>query len=90
MKIDSSTATSELFPETCQYNVFKKDRHLHGGGMMCLIHKDVIQPMPLTELENDSESVQAKIFSNKTSHYVASWYCQHGGSSEELQLFVIS
>ena len=32
-KIDSSVATSELFPETCQYKVFKKDRHLHGGGV---------------------------------------------------------
>ena len=43
--------------------------------------------MPLSELENDSESVWAKIFANKTSHYVASWYRQPGGSSEEFQLF---
>ena len=85
-KIDSSIATSELFPETCQYNVFRKDRNLHGGGVMLLIHKD-IPHMPLTELENDSESVWAKIFANKTSHYVASWYRQPGGSSEEFQLF---
>ena len=85
-KIDSSIATSELFPETCQYNVFRKDRNLHGGGVMLLIHKD-IPHMPLSELENDSESVWAKIFANKTSHYVASWYRQPGGSSEEFQLF---
>ena len=65
-KIDSSIATSELFPETCQYNVFRKDRNLHGGGVMLLIHKD-IPHMPLSELENDSESVWAKIFANKTS-----------------------
>ena len=32
-KIDNSVATSELFPETCQYNVFRKDRNLHGGGV---------------------------------------------------------
>ena len=43
--------------------------------------------MPSFELENDSESVWAKIFANKTSHYVASWYCQPGGSCEEFQLF---
>ena len=85
-KNDSSIATSELFPETCQYNVFRKDRNLHGGGVMLLIHKD-IPHMPLSELENDSESVWAKIFANKTSHYVASWYRQPGGSSEEFQLF---
>ena len=88
-KIDSSIATSEFFPETCQYNVFRKDRNLHGGGVMLLIHKD-IPHMPLSELENDSESVWAKIFANKTSHYVASWYCQPGGSCEEFQLFGIS
>ena len=28
-----------------------------------------------------------KNISNKTSHYVASWYRQPGGSSEEFQLF---
>ena len=80
-KIDSSIATSELFPETCQYNVFRKDRNLHGGGVMLLIHKD-IPHMPLSELENDSESVWAKIFATQTSYYVASWYRQSGGSCE--------
>ena len=54
--------------------------------MMFLIHKD-IPHMPLFELENDSESVWAKIFANKTSHYVASWYRQPGGSGQEFQLF---
>ena len=35
------TYSSELFPETCQYNVFRKDRNLHGGGVMLIIHKDI-------------------------------------------------
>ena len=30
-KIDSAIATSELFPETCPYSVYRKDRNLHGG-----------------------------------------------------------
>ena len=85
-KSDSSVTTSELFPETCQYNVFRKDRNLHGGGVMLLIHKD-IPHITLSELENGSESVWAKIFANKTSQYVAIWYCQPGGSGEEFQLF---
>ena len=85
-KIDSSIATSELFPEACPYNIFRKDRNLHGGGVMLLIHKD-IPHMPLSELENDSESVWVKIFANKTSHYVASWYQPPGGSSEDFHLF---
>ena len=40
--IDCSIATSALFPETCQYNVFRKDRNLHGGGVMLLVHKGVV------------------------------------------------
>ena len=54
--------------------------------MMLLIHKD-IPHMPLSELENNSELVWVKVFANKTSHYVASWYCPPGGSSEDFQLF---
>ena len=53
---------------------------------MLLIHKD-IPHMPLSELENDSESVWVKVFANKTSHYVASWYRPPGGSSEDFHLF---
>ena len=48
-KIDSSIATSELFPETCPYSVYRKDRNIHGGGVMLLVHKD-ISHMPITEL----------------------------------------
>ena len=59
-KIDSSISTSELFPETCPYNVYRKDRNSKGGGVMLLVHKD-ISHMPITELENDSESVWVKV-----------------------------
>ena len=41
--------------------------------------------MPTTELENDSESIWAKVFANKT--FVASWYHPPGSTSEEFQLF---
>ena len=50
--------------------------------MMILVHKD-ISHMPITELENNSESVWVKVF----SHYAASWYRQPGGTSEDFQLF---
>ena len=85
-KIDSSVATSELFPETCPYNVYRKDRNIHGGGVMLLVHKD-ISHMPITELENDSELIWVKVFANKTSHFVASWYRPPGSTSEEFKLF---
>ena len=51
-----------------------------------LVHKD-ISHMPITELENDSESIWVKVFANKTSHFVAGWYRPPGGTSEEFQLF---
>ena len=85
-KIDSSIATSELFPETYAYSVYRKDRSIHGGGVMLLVHKD-ISHMPITELENDSESIWEKVFANETSHFVASWYRPPGSTSEEFQLF---
>ena len=50
---------------------------------MLLIHKD-ISHMPITELENDSESIWVKVFANKTSHFVASWYRPPGGDLEKL------
>ena len=53
---------------------------------MLLIHKD-IQHMPITELANKSESVWVKVFANKTSHYVASWYRPPNGTSD-FQLFI--
>ena len=43
--------------------------------------------MPITELENVSESVWVKVFANKTSHFVASWYRPPGSTGEEFQLF---
>ena len=43
--------------------------------------------MPITELENYSESIWVKVFANKTSHFVASWYRPPGSTSEEFQLF---
>ena len=89
-KNDSSISTTELFPESCPYNVNRKDRTLDGGGVMLLIHND-ISHMPITELENNSESVWVKVFANKTSHFGANWYCPPGGDlatfESQIKLF---
>ena len=53
---------------------------------MLLVDKD-ISHMSVTELENDSESVWVKVFANKASHFVKSWYRPSGSTSEEFQLF---
>ena len=75
-KIDGSISTSELFPDSCSYNAYRKDRDLHSGGVMLHIHKEMPH-MPLTELENDSGSVWAKVFANKTSlHSKLVWRTQ--------------
>ena len=59
----------------------------NGGGVLLLVHKD-ISHMPITELKNDSESIWMKVFANKTSHFVASWYRPPGSTSEEFKLHV--
>ena len=64
--------------------MYRKDRTLDGGGVMLLIHKD-IPHMPITELENKSESVWVKVFANKTAHFVASWY-RPPHSDEKVQV----
>ena len=64
--------------------MYRKDRTLDGGDVMLLIHKD-ISHMSITEMENDSESVWVKVFANKTSHFVASWYCPPGGDLATLE-----
>ena len=80
--------TAPYLPQNCFRNLVhtmctEKIEHLDGGGVMLLIHKD-ISHMPITELENDSESVWVKVFANKTSHFVASWYHSPGRDLEKL------
>ena len=51
---------------------------------MLLIHTD-ISHMPITKLENNSESVWVKVFANNSSHFVASWYRPLGGDLAKLE-----
>ena len=83
---DETISSAELFPDSCPYNVYRKDRNLHGGGVMLLIIKE-LPHMSLKELENDLESVWVKVFANGTSHYIASWYREPCGSCEDFQFF---
>ena len=53
-----------------------------GGGVRLRVSD--ISHMPITEFENDSESVWVKVFANKTSYFVASWYQPHGRNLVEL------
>ena len=54
---------------------------------MVVGHK-YIEHMPISELDNNSDSVWVKVFVNNSSHhYIASWYWQPNGTSEVFQLF---
>ena len=80
-KIDSLIATSELFPDS-RIHVYTT----YLGRTENFMVAD-IPHMPLSELENNSESVCVKVLANKNSHYLVSWYRPPGGSSEDFQLF---
>ena len=84
-KLTALLQLQNCFWKLAHNSVYRKDRNLHGGSVMLLVHKD-IQNMPITELEKTLESVWIKVFANKTSQYVASWYRQPGGTSEDFQL----
>ena len=43
--------------------------------------------MLITKLENKSKSVRVKVFANKTSHFVASWYRPPDDTLEALENF---
>ena len=65
--------------------------------MSCAMRKSVfeisdqdISHMPITGLENDSESVWVKVFANKTSHFEASCYRPPGGDLDKLELQLTS
>ena len=53
---------------------------------MLLVHKN-IKPIHIVELDNNSESVWAKVFANEISHHITSWFQQPSGTSEDFQLF---
>ena len=53
---------------------------------MLFVHKD-IPHMPLVRIGKRLGIGLGKIFANKSSHYVASWYRQPVGSSQYFQLF---
>ena len=58
-KIDSSISTSELFPESCPYNVYRKDRTLDGGGVMFRICPS--QNWKMTQSQFGSKCLQTKL-----------------------------
>ena len=67
-----SITTSELFHDNLDYDVFRTDRTLKGGGVMLLI-KRALNVSPVS-VSNEAESVWAKVNLGVSVHHFASWY----------------
>ena len=72
-KIDRNILTSELLPDNFNYDVYRNDRTLNGGGVILLVNK-TYNSMPLYNLENGSELVWAKIIFDGSPHFFGCWY----------------
>ena len=84
-KIDSAVASSESFPETCQYNVSGRTENFMVAEW-CFSSIRIFRTCPCLNLRTTWNQLGIFIC-NKISHYVASWYRHSGGSGEEFQLF---
>jgi hypothetical protein len=82
---DRKILTSELFPDNFNYDVYRNDRTLNGGGVILLVNK-TYNSMPLYNLENGSESVWAKIMFDGSPHFFGCWYKDPESPSDHIQL----
>jgi hypothetical protein len=57
-KVNKSILTPELLPNNLNFDVYRNDSTLHGGGVMLLVNK-TLNAIPLYIFENGSESVWA-------------------------------
>ena len=70
--IDDSITDNQIFPPG--YQLFRKDRNLHGGGVLVAVNSDYLCS-PLTELQTDCEIVWCKLeLAGQKAMYIASYY----------------
>ncbi|KAJ8029979.1 hypothetical protein HOLleu_29537 [Holothuria leucospilota] len=84
-KIDSTVTNTELIPPCLEYEIFRNDRTLRGGGTMLLI-KNHLSPTQVNFIADGSESIWAKVSINGTWHYIASWYRDPDAQVEHISL----
>ena len=58
--LDSSVYNAEVFPEDTGYNIIRKDRNKHGGGVF-IAYKDYLTVTHIPEIGKTTESVFAKV-----------------------------
>ena len=69
----------------CIVNIEKTEISMMAGS--CCSSIESIRICLSQNWKTDSESIWEKVFANKTSHFVASWYRPPGSTIEEFQLF---
>ena len=71
-KIDENYPTYSFLPPN--YNAIRKDRSIHGGGVLIAFRDDIVAE-PLTNLNSNCEIVWTKVhFTRNKSIYFASYY----------------
>lgn len=80
--------TSEIFPTN--YDAFRNDRDLNGGGVFIATRSDIITS-PQTSLSTECELVWAKVqFNNRKPLYIGSFYRPPNSSIKELEQLNLS
>ena len=85
-KLDYSIISNEIIPDSLEYDIYRKDRNVNGGGTMLLIKSNLCST-PLNSIVNESESVWAKLTLKGKDHFFASWYRQPDAPVDHLVLF---
>ena len=57
------------------------------AAVWCCLFTRIFHICPSWNWKTTRSQFWVELFANKTSHYVASWYRQPGGTSEDIQLF---
>jgi exonuclease III len=82
-KIDNSISSDEIIPQDLEYDVYRNDRTIGGGGVMLLIKKE-LHSMPLQSLEMRTESCWASLELKGQKHYFSSWYRAPDAPADEI------
>ena len=86
--IDSSISDSEFLPPS--YKAHRKDRNLHGGGVLIAL-KDELFTNCIRVEEFESEIIWLKLTTKDNKNlYLCAYYRPHVGDEESLQQFSLS
>ena len=84
-KLDSAIPTYSLFPST--YNIFRKDRTVHGGGVFIGVRNDIIAAEQVRLDVHECEIITVSIkFAKSKTLLLSSYYCPPAPDTNALDL----